>query len=327
MAEIMVLMEHRQGAMKDINLEMLSKGQELAEKTKAELTAVLLGQGVASMADGIKRFCHHTLICEDERLAQFTSDPYQDVLSFMIKERKPSLVLIGQTACGMDLAPALATAAGIPLATDCYQIEVQGDTIVPFRQMYGGKLSAEVHFAKKAPCNMITVRAGSFPSEGLKEINGAVEKVTFTFDKDYAYKKFLQYVEAAVGGVDITQADVLVSVGRGIGDPENLAMVEELASLLGGVVACSRPVADKNWLPKERQVGTSGKTVKPKLYIALGISGAFQHTAGMKGATTIIAVNKDPKAPIFNVAHYGIVDDLLKVVPGLVAKVKERKGA
>ena len=327
MAEIMVLMEHRQGEMRDINLEMLFKGQELAEKTKAELTAVLLGKGVASMADGIKRFCHHTLICEDERLAQFNSDPYQDVLSFMIKERKPALVLIGQTACGMDLAPALATAAGIPLATDCYQIEVKGDTVLPFRQMYGGKMSAEVHFAKKAPCYMITVRVGSFPSEGLREINGAVEKVAFTFEKDYAYKKFLQYVEAAVGGVDITQADVIVSVGRGIGDPENLPMIEELASLLGGVVACSRPVADKNWLPKERQVGTSGKTVKPKLYIALGISGAFQHTAGMKGATTIIAVNKDAKAPIFSVAHYGIVDDLLKVVPGLVAKVKERKGA
>jgi len=192
--------------------------------------------------------------------------------------------------------------------------------------MYGGKMSAEVHF-KEAPCTMITIRAGSFPSEGLREINGAVEQVPFTFDKDYAYKKFLQYVEAAVGDVDITQADVIVSVGRGIGDPENLPMVEELAKLLGGVVACSRPVADKNWLPKERQVGTSGKTVKPKLYIALGISGAFQHTAGMKGAATIIAVNKDAKAPIFSVAHYGIVDDLLKVVPGLVAKVRERKGA
>ncbi len=306
MAEIMVLMDHRQGKMQDINLEMLSKGQELAEKTKAELTAVLLGKGVASMADNIKRFCNHTLIVEDDRLAQFNSEPYQDCLGFMIKERKPSLVLMGHTASGMDLAPALSTAAGIPLATDCYQIEVKGDTIVPFRQMYGGKMSVEVHF-KKAPCYMITVRAGSFPSEGLRDINGAVDKVAFTFEKDYAYKKFLQYVEAAIGGVDITQADVLI--------------------LLGGVVACSRPVADKNWLPKERQVGTSGKTVKPKLYVALGISGAFQHTAGMKGAGTIIAINKDPKAPIFNVAHYGIVDDLLKVVPGLVAKIKERKGA
>jgi len=326
MAEILVLMEHQQGAMKDINLEMLSKGQELAEKTKKELTAVLLGKGVGSMADGIKRFCHHTLVVEDERLTNFNSEPYQDVLSFMMKERKPSLVLIGHTACGMDLAPPLATATGTPLATDCYEIEVKGETIIPYRQMYGGKMSAEVHF-KEAPCTMITIRAGSFPSEGLREINGAVEQVPFTFDKDYAYKKFLQYVEAAVGDVDITQADVIVSVGRGIGDPENLPMVEELAKLLGGVVACSRPVADKNWLPKERQVGTSGKTVKPKLYIALGISGAFQHTAGMKGAATIIAVNKDAKAPIFSVAHYGIVDDLLKVVPGLVAKVRERKGA
>jgi len=326
MAEILVLMEHRQGEMKEISLEMLSKGQELADKTKAELTAVLLGKGVASMADRVKGFCHHTLVVEDERLTNFNSEPYQDVLSFLMKERSPSLVLIGHTAIGMDLAPPLATAAGVPLATDCYEIEVKGDAVIPYRQMYAGKMCAEVHF-KKAPCHMITVRAGSFPAEGLQEINGAVEQVSFQFEKDYAYKKFLEYVEAAVGDVDITQADVIVSVGRGIGDPENLPMVEELAKLLGGVVACSRPVSDKNWLPKERQVGTSGKTVKPKIYIALGISGAFQHIAGMKNATTIIAVNKDAKAPIFSVAHYGIVDDLLKVVPGIVAKVRERKGA
>jgi electron transfer flavoprotein alpha subunit len=326
MGEIMVLMEHRQGELREISFEMLSKGQELAEKQQTELTAVLLGTGVASMAADIKRFCHHTLVAEDALLTHFNSEPYQDILTFLMKERNPSLVLIGHTAFGMDLAPALATAAGIPLATDCYEIETRGDAIRPYRQMYGGKMCSEVHF-KEAPCTMITVRSGSSPSENLREISGTIEEVPFTFEKGYSYKKFIQYVEAAVGEVDITQADVIVSVGRGIGDPENLPIFEELASLLGGVVACSRPVADKNWLPKERQVGTSGKTVKPKLYIALGISGAFQHTAGMKNAATIIAVNKDAKAPIFNVAHYGIVDDLLKVVPEIVKKVRERKGA
>jgi len=156
---------------------------------------------------------------------------------------------------------------------------------------------------------------------------GVMEEVPFASEEDYPYKRFLQYLEAAVGEVDITQADVIVSVGRGIGGPDNLSIAEEMASLIGGVVACSRPVADKNWLPKERQVGTSGKTVKPKLYVALGISGAFQHLAGMKNATTIMAVNKDAKAPIFNVAHYGIVDDLFKVVPGIVGKLRERKEA
>ncbi len=326
MGEILVLMEHRQGELKDISREMLAKGQELAEKKKAELAAVILGKGVSSMADEIKRYCHRTLVVEHDLLTNFNSEPYQDVLSFIIKERKPSLILIGHTSFGMDLAPVLAASTGVPLATDCYEIEVKGDAIIPYRQMYGGKLCAEARF-KEAPCAMITVRAGSFPAENLRELNGAVEQVSFSFDKDYAYKKFLQYVEAAVGEVDITQADVIVAIGRGIGDPENIPMVEELAKLLGGVLACSRPVADKNWLPKERQVGTSGKTVKPKLYIALGISGAFQHTAGMKNSGTIIAVNKDPKAPIFNVAHYGIVDDLLKVVPVLVQKVRERKGA
>jgi electron transfer flavoprotein alpha subunit len=326
MAEIVVLMEHRQGEMQEINLEMLAKGQQLAEQTKKELTAVLLGKGIASMADEIKRYSHHTLVVEDELLSNFNSEPYQDVLSFLMKEREPSLVLIGHTAFGMDLAPALATAGGIPLATDCYEIELKGDAIVPYRQMYGGKMCAEIHL-KEAPSVMITVRAGSFPAENLQELNGAVEQVSFQFDKDYAYKTFLQYLEAAVGDVDITQSEIIVAVGRGIGDAENISIAEELAKLVGGVVGCSRPVADKNWLPKERQVGTSGKTVRPKMYIAIGISGAFQHIAGMQGAETIIAINKDPKAPIFNVAHYGIVDDLFKAVPAIVGKLRERKGA
>jgi electron transfer flavoprotein alpha subunit len=326
MGEIMVLMEHRQGEVREISFEMLAKGQELAEKQQTELTAVLLGSGVASMAADIKRFCHHTLVAEDTLLTHFNSEPYQDILIFLMKERNPSLVLIGHTAFGMDLAPALATATGTPLATDCYEIAVQGDAIRPYRQMYGGKMCAELH-VKDAPSSMITVRSGSFPSENLREINGTIEQVPFQFEGDYPYKKFLDYIEAVVGEVDITQSDVIVSVGRGIGGPENLPIAEELASLLGGVVGCSRPVADKQWLPKERQVGTSGKTVKPKFYIALGISGAFQHIAGMKNAATIIAVNKDAKAPIFSVADYGIVDDLFKAVPAIVAKLRERKGA
>jgi electron transfer flavoprotein alpha subunit len=326
MGEIIVLMEHRQGELREISLEMLAKGQELAKKQQAELTAVLLGKGVDSLAGDIKDLCHRVLVLEDDQLTHFNAEPYQDVLAALIEDRNPSIVLIGHTAFGMDLAPALATAAGIPLATDCYEIEIKDKTIHPFRQMYGGKMCAEV-LVKEAPCTMITVRSGSFPSEGLREINGKTETVPFAFDKDYSYKKFIQYIEAVVGDVDITQADVIVSVGRGIGGPENLPIAEELAGLLGGVVACSRPVADKQWLPKEQQVGTSGKTVKPKFYVALGISGAFQHLAGMQNAATIIAINKDAKAPIFNVADYGIVDDLFKAVPAIVEKLRERKGA
>jgi electron transfer flavoprotein alpha subunit len=325
MGEIMVLMEHRQGELREISLEMLAKGQELAERQQAELTTILLGKGVDSLTGDIKSLCHRVLVLEDDRLTDFSSEPYQDVLAALIEDRKPSIVLIGHTAFGMDLAPTLATAAGIPLATDCYEIEIKDNIIHPFRQMYGGKMCAEV-LVKEAPCTMITVRSGSFPSERLREINGVIETVPFALDKDYSYKKFIQYIEAVVGDVDINQADVIVSVGRGIGGPENLPVAEELAGLLGGVVACSRPVADKQWLPKERQVGTSGKTVKPKFYVALGISGAFQHLAGMQNAATIIAINKDAKAPIFSVADYGIVDDLFKAVPAIVEKLRERKG-
>ena len=172
---------------------------------------------------------------------------------------------------------------------------------------------------------MITVRSGAFPVLEKEPLPGEIVSVPSPLTDEGLAKRFLQYVEAVVGEVDITQADILVSVGRGIKDAENIPIVKELADALGGALACSRPVVDKKWLPKDRQVGTSGKTVKPKVYIAIGISGAFQHVAGMKNAGTIIAVNKDPKAPIFSVARYGIVADLFKIVPVLKDKIKELK--
>jgi electron transfer flavoprotein alpha subunit len=170
---------------------------------------------------------------------------------------------------------------------------------------------------------MVTVRSGAFPALEKGALPGEMVKVASPLTDEGLAKRFLQYVEAAVGEVDITQADILVSVGRGIKEAENIPMVKEFADAIGATLSCSRPVVDKKWLPKDRQVGTSGKTVKPKVYVAIGISGAFQHIAGMKGAGTVIAINKDPKAPIFGVATYGIVADLFKIVPVLKDKVKE----
>jgi len=322
MSKIFVLAEHRRGTIQDITWEMLSKGRDLAAGAGAELVAVLLGHNVNNFAEGLAKRAEQVLVVEDEKLENFNGEIYQEVLSKLIGERKPVLTLIGHTAFGMDLAPSLAAQLGMPLSTDCIDLQMEDGRLTAIRQMYGGKVNAEISFPGASEY-MITVRPGSFPMEGRESKDGKIESVSLPLE-DIDYKRFIEYVEAAVGEVDITQSDILVSVGHGIGDAKNIPLVAELADALGGVLSCSRVVVDKKWLPKERQVGTSGKTVKPKVYIAVGISGAFQHVAGVK-AGTIIAINKDPKAPIFRVADYGIVGDLFKVIPQLKGKIEELK--
>ncbi len=323
MTGIFVLAEHRRGSLRDITWEMINKGTELASRSGGELIAVLLGYGVRGFAEELAQRVEQVLVVEDERLENFNSETYQQVLSHLISEYKPVVTLIGHTASGMDLAPSLAAELRIPLSTDCIDLHLDGGKLTTIRQMYGGKVDAEISFPGVGQY-MVTVRPGSFPIEGDAAQAGEIESLSFPL-ADTESKKFIEYVEAAVGEVDITQADVLISVGQGIGDVKNIPLVEELAEAMGASLACSRPVVDRKWLPKERQVGTSGKTVKPKVYLAIGISGTFQHIAGIKGGT-IIAINKDPKAPIFRVADYGIVGDLFKVVPLLKEKVKELKG-
>ena len=324
MKEIIVIAEHRRGELRDVTWEMLSKGRQLAENLGAEVGVALLGKGVNHLAEALKPKTHRVFLIEDERLEAFNSETYEKVLTQLITEKKPFLTLIGHTAMGMDFAPSLATHLTLPLATDCIGIDIAGETFSLTRQLYAGKVNATVSFLKEGPY-MITVRSGAFLVLEKEPLPGEIVSVPSPLTDEGLAKRFLQYVEAVVGEVDITQADILVSVGRGIKDAENIPLVKELADALGGALSCSRPVVDKKWLPKDRQVGTSGKTVKPKVYIAIGISGAFQHIAGMKNAGTIIAINKDPKAPIFSVARYGIVADLFKIVPVIKDKIKEFK--
>ncbi len=321
MEDIFVLAEHRQGELRDITVEMLMKGKALSEETGKQLVAVLLGHQSGAMADQLKDRANKVILVEDPKLEDYTSETYQRVMGSLIEQEKPLLVLIGHTAFGMDLAPSLATEINAPIATDCIDVMMEPSQVKAIRQVYGGKLNVEVRL-KPAAHYILTIRPASFSVEDYS-MAGEIVNVTSPLAEEIATKKFLEYVEAAVGEVDITQSNILVSVGRGIKDQENIPMVQELADLMGAALSCSRPVVDKKWLPKERQVGTSGKTVKPKVYIAIGISGAFQHIAGMKSAGTIIAINKDPKAPIFNSAHYGIVGDLFKIVPALKEKAKE----
>lgn len=324
MGEIFCLAEHRRGELRDVTFEMLGKAKELAGSLGADISAVLLGQKVSEFAQKLAGFANRVLLVEDEKLADFNSAAYQKVLAALMGDRKPVLTMIGNTAFGMDLAPSLAVELDLPLATDCIGLEVEDGKLFAVRSMYGGKVNAKVSFPE-AQQYIVTVRAGVFPPEE-GALKGEIVKVDSPLTEPIAKRQFVEYQEAEVGEVDITQADTIIAVGRGIKEDKNMPLVEELANSIGGVLACSRPITDAGWLPKDRQVGQSGKTVKPKLYIAVGISGAFQHLAGMQGSDLIIAINKDHDAPIFNVANYGIVNDLFKVVPALNAKIKEIKG-
>ncbi len=321
MNDVLVLAEHLNGELKDVTFEMLTHARVLADAGGAKVAAVLFGSGVGDLAEKLTAEADEVLVRDHDGFANYNSAVYQPVLADVIRGREPSVVMIGHTAFGVDLAPSLSVALDAPLATDLIDLAVEGTDLVATRQTHGGKVNERVGFGDAA-VRLVTVRPAAFaPQAGSR--GGSVIALDTDVPQEPAFRRFVEYVEAAAGDVDITKSDVVIAIGRGIKEEENLAMINEFAELLGGVVACSRPVVDAGWLPKDRQVGSSGKTVKPKLYVAIGVSGQFQHVAGMKSAETIVAINKDPKAPIFQAAHFGIVGDLMKVVPALTEKITE----
>jgi electron transfer flavoprotein alpha subunit len=323
MAKILVLAEHRQGMIRDITYEMLSKASEIAEKTKSELNAVVLGKDVKEQARSLTEYAKNVLLVQDARLENFNSETYKKVLSKLILEHKPLLVMMGHTSYGVEMAPRLSAALNLPLVTDCIDLTFEDGTLTVTRQMFGGKVNVKAA-ARKSETYLVTIRQATFTAQKPSTpMGGQITEIPSPLSEEVTEKRFVQYVLPPPGGVDITAAEKLVGVGRGIKDAANVPMFEELAKTLGGVLACSRPIVDKGWLPTDRQVGTSGKTVKPKLYLAVGISGAFQHILGMKSSDLIIAINKDPKAPIFSFADYGVVEDLFKIVPPLKNKIYE----
>ena len=320
MGEVFVVVEHRQGAIREITFQMLGKADDLCRMLSHDLTAIVIGEGGLSFLNEIVDRADKVIVIGDERLKNFNADLYKEILYRLINERKPFITLMGHTPWGMDLAPSLAVKTGFPLASDCVDIILEEGSLKVLRQIYSGKVFSRVAF-KASDGYLITIRPGAFPSEKEVDRHGEVKNVDVPADLPEARKEFLEFVDSGAGEIDISQADLLVSIGRGIGEEENIESVRELADMMGGVISCSRPVVDKNWLPKYHQVGTSGKTVKPKIYLALGISGAFQHVAGISGAGTVIAVNKDKKAPIFRVADYGVADDLFSIVAALKEKL------
>ncbi|RKZ27806.1 electron transfer flavoprotein subunit alpha/FixB family protein [bacterium] len=320
--DIFVVIEHRQERIADVSYELLTKGYQIAEKLGGEVIAVLLADDGDQMAQSLKSYADKVLYIRNEIFKNLHSEYYCDALSSIIGERKPALILFGHTVDSFEVAPALAEQLEIPIISNCVDFDIDGDFVRATVPLYGGKINGEYSFNAENG-GIISVIPGAVKVENPQK-SGEIEKIEFTFEKEYDDKEFIEFIEAAAGEIDITQAEKIVAIGRGVKDEENIDMIKDFADSIGAVLACSRPIVDAGWLPKERQVGSSGKTVKPKLYIALGISGAFQHISGIK-SDTIIAVNKDPNAPIFKVAHYGIVDDVFKIIPALKAKIEEMK--
>ncbi|MBK5092088.1 MAG: electron transfer flavoprotein subunit alpha/FixB family protein [Actinobacteria bacterium] len=320
MSDIFVLAEHRQDELREVTLEMLTMAGGLG----SPVTAVLFGSGVNDFADKCASFADKVIYVDDPTYENFNSAAYQAALVELIKAEKPGLVLIGNTGQGADLAPSLAVELDLPYSSDIIAVTIENDKPVATRQYYGGKIDGRIEF-KDADTYVLAIREAATPAgEGGK--SGEIVKTDNPVTTEITVKRFLEYVEAAIGEVDITQSTALVAVGRGIREDKNMPIMEELAQAMGADLAASRAVVDAGWLPQDRQVGISGKTVKPKLYLAVGISGAFQHVTGIKGADLVVAINKDPDAPIFQYADYGIVDDLFKVVPALTDKLKGMKG-
>jgi electron transfer flavoprotein alpha subunit len=317
---MMVLVEHRQGAVRDVTFEMLTAARKVVGCSEVE--AVLFGQACEDMIAGLASQADRVTYVEGPAFKDYNYEPYQKALAKLVTERKPGAILIANSAFGTDLGPSLAVALGAGLVSDAVAFSKADSGFAISRGMYAGKLVAD--WAVHAEPAVIMVRQSNFKPETATK-NAEVVRWDAGDITAGAKTRFISIEEVPTTGIDITKATIVVGIGRGIKEAKNLPLVQEFARDIGAVLAASRPVVDAGWLPKEVQVGSSGKTIKPKLYIALGISGAFQHIAGMKGADTIIAVNKDPKAPIFAVAQYGVVDDLHKVIPALRTKIKEMK--
>ena len=314
-----------------IALELVGKGKDLAKDLGTEVTAVLVGSGVKGLADTLAEYgADKVIVVDDPELAEYRTEPYAHALASVINEFKPEIFLVGATAIGRDLGPRVSARIHTGLTADCTQLEIGDFPINPIpgkeqlhnqllmtRPAFGGNTIATIACPNFRP-QMATVRPGVM-QKADREVGKKAVVVEYNpgFTPDNKYVEILKVVKAVS---DV--ADIMVSGGRGVGSPENFKILEDLAEVLGGTVSCSRAVVDAGWKPKDLQVGQTGKTVRPNVYFAIGISGAIQHVAGMEESDIIIAINKDETAPIFEVADYGIVGDLNKIVPALTEKLK-----
>jgi len=328
--KILLITEQHDAKWNKVSFETLAAAQQIASEAKGSLSGVVIGQGVAALADELAAYqLDEVVLIENALLEKYTPDGYSIALKQVIEQAKPDLVLLPHTYQVRDFAPKLAASMGKGMIGDCVGYRYEGGKLIFVRQMFQGRTAADVIFQGDAPW-IASFQAGAFRADlaGKKSDGKAtVKSVSVELKPEAIRTKPLELFREAKQAVDLTQAPILVSVGRGIKAPENIPLAEKLAKAMGGELSASRPICDEGWLPMDRQIGSSGQTVSPKLYLALGISGAIQHVVGMKGSRTIVAINKDQNAPIFEIADYGVVGDLFEIVPALTEEVEKSKSS
>ena len=325
----------------NIAFELIGKGKDLANALGTDVTAVLVGSNVKNLADELGEYgADRVIVVDDPELKEYRTEPYAHALASVIKKYKPDVFLVGATAIGRDLGPRVSARIHTGLTADCTQLEIGDFPINPIpgkeqkhnqllmtRPAFGGNTIATIACPEFRP-QMATVRPGVMQKrDRVAGAKANIVEYNPGFTPDNKYVEILEVVKKVSDVADIMDAKILVSGGRGVGSAENFKLLEDLAEVLGGTVSCSRAVVDAGWKPKDLQVGQTGKTVRPNVYFAIGISGAIQHVAGMEESDIIIAINKDESAPIFDVADYGIVGDLNKIVPALTEKLKAELAA
>ncbi len=325
--EILAFAEHQGGKLVRPAWEALAAAQHLAGDVGLPVSTVLLGRDVSGLSSELAAVdLTEVLAVDSPDLADYTSDATAHALREIIQQRKPRFVVFSHTYQVRDFAPRLAAGLDRGLVSDCLGYRKEGERLVFVRQVFQGKYSADVEFAGDAP-HLVSFQAGAFREDSVRKGAGRakITAVPVSFAPGSVRTKPGERFREAKQSVDLTQAEIIVAVGRGIKAPENLDLAKRLADALGAELGASRPICDSGWLPMDRQIGSSGQTVAPKLYVALGISGAIQHQVGMKGARTVVAINKDREAPIFEVATYGVVGDLFEIVPPLIEEIKKAK--
>ncbi|WP_432662492.1 electron transfer flavoprotein subunit alpha/FixB family protein [Wukongibacter baidiensis] len=325
---VFVFVEQREGDVQRVSLELIGKGKEIAEKLGETVTAVILGNNIESKTNMlIHNGADEVIYVDDEALDIYMTEPYTKALTQIINERKPEIFLIGATAIGRDLAPRVSARVHTGLTADCTSLDIDEETrgLLMTRPAFGGNIMATIICPDHRP-QMSTVRPGVMQLFEMDENRtGKIEEVKVAFTKEDMNVEVLEIVKETKQKINIEEANVLISGGRGIGKPENFEILKELAAGLDGQVSASRAVVDAGWIDRDHQVGQTGKTVRPDLYVACGISGAIQHLAGMEESDFIIAINKDASAPIFETADVGIVGDINKVVPALIEELEAAK--
>ena len=328
MAEtILVIVEQREGKLNRVSWETIAAGQAISSETEWTLEAAVVGSGVSAIASEVaQKKVSKVYDVESARLEPYTPDAFAHALKNFLEKHPAKLILMPHTYQVRDFVPQLATAMETTAITDAVGYKYEGGKLVFTRQMFQGKFVADVSFAGTGPC-FVTFQNGSFRGDKVETGAAAapIEAVNVEVPDGVVRNKPQEVFKEAKQAVDLTQAEIIVSVGRGIKEQKNIELAKQLAEALGGELAASRPICDNGWLPMDRQIGSSGQTVAPKLYLALGISGAIQHIVGMKGARSIVAINKDSEAPIFEISDFAVVGNLFDIVPPLIEEIKKAR--